>query len=184
MLTYSSFPANVSDQEIKSMPLCDACQRSKFTSRRMQGRGERTAEFVGQKVITDMKGPIQINGLDGERYYQGFMDVQSRYIIHYNFRKKSSALINLRSTLALPLFSGKLQYYHSDSAPELLSKDIVALLRERGIKNTFSSPYKHTDNAQIERSHRVIFEMAHAMLLHAQLSMSFWCYAVDHSVCL
>ena len=34
----------------------------------------------------------------------------------------------------------------------------------------------------IERSHRTVFESAHAMLLHACLPTLYWCYAVAHAV--
>ena len=63
-----------------------------------------------------------------------------------------------------------------------MSREIVSILKERGVKNTFSAPYKHTDNSIIERSHRTIFEMAHSMLLYAYLSITFWCEAVAHAV--
>ena len=182
LIKLNDFPSQVTDEEIKSLPLCDACQRAKFTSMRIRGRGERAAAKIGQKMVTDMKGPIRVKGLNGQAYYQGFMDVRSKYLYMKCFERKSAAPANLREIMALPLYKNHLQQYHSDGAPELISKEIVRDLKEQGIVNTYSAPYKHTDNSIIERSHRTIFEMAHAMLLYSTMSVTFWCEAVAHAV--
>ena len=177
-----TFPKDVTEQEIKALPLCDSCQRSKFTKRRMRGRVERATPAKGAAMVTDMKGPIRMTGMKNQSYYQGFQDVHSKYLSARCFAHKSDAVKNLTEVIEEPLYRGKLEHYHSDGAPELMSKEIVGLLKPRGTKMTFSAPYKSTDNGMIERSHRTIFEMAHAMLLFACLSVSFWCEAVFHAV--
>ena len=182
LVKIKNFPLNTTDADIKALPLCDVCQRSKFTSMRRRGRGSRTAEKPGQKLVTDMKGPIRVKGLSGQRYYQGFQDLHTKFLYHKHFERKSAAPENLLEILEKPLFKINLENYHSDGAPELLSKTIICMLRTRGVTNTFSPPYQHSDNGQIERTHRTIFEMAHAMLLFASLSTTFWCEAVDHAV--
>jgi hypothetical protein len=182
LIKLQDFPKEVSDAEIKSLPLCESCQKAKFTTMRRRGRGNRTADNAGQKLVTDMKGPIRVSGLKGQHYYQGFMDVYSKYLYHKCFKRKSEAFNNLEEVLMLPLYKDKLEVYHSDGAQELLSRKIIASLKTRGIQNTFSAPYKHSDNSIIERSHRTIFEMAHTLLLFASLSISFWVEAVDHAV--
>ena len=40
-IKYADFPKDVTEQEIKALPLCDSCQRAKLTKRRMRGRVER-----------------------------------------------------------------------------------------------------------------------------------------------
>jgi hypothetical protein len=181
-IKYDDFPRDVTEKEIKAMPLCDSCERAKFTKRRMRGRVERQTSAKGAKLVTDMKGPIRVTGLKGQRYYQGFQDVHSKYLSARCFAQKSDAPKNLSEVIEEPLYREKLEHYHSDGAPELISKEIINLLKPRGTKVTFSAPYKSTDNGLIERSHRTIFEMAHAMLLFACLSVSFWCEAVLHAV--
>jgi len=181
LIKFNNFPENLTDAEIKALPLCESCQRAKFTTMRRKGRGTRTANRVGEVVVTDMKGPIRIRGLKEQKYYQGFMDVHSKFLHHKCFKRKSEAFENLEEVLNLPIYR-TLEIYHSDGALELLSKKIVNLLKSKGIRNTFSAPYKHSDNSLIERSHRTIFETAHTLLLFASLSMSFWVEAVDHAV--
>ena len=174
-------PPNISEQEIKSLPLCDSCERAKFTKRRIH-RMEQTTTAKGESVSTDMKGPFRVKGIHGERFYQGFIDKNSKYLHFRCFATKSTAPNNLEEIMQEPLYRGRLNHYHSDGAPELISKEIAKLCRPRGIRMTFSAPYTSTDNASMERSHRTIFESAHALLLHAGLAIIFWCYAVAHAV--
>ena len=182
LIKLEGFPDNITEAEIKALPLCDACQRAKFTKMRRRGRVDRTPPDTGTKMVTDMKGPIRIKGLNGQQYYQGFMDAHSKYLSFKCFKNKSTAANNLRAVADEPLYRNTLAHYHADGAAELVSKDIAHILKPRGAKMTFSAPYKSTDNSLIERSHRTIFEMAHAMLLFACLSVSFWCEAVAHAV--
>ncbi len=56
------------------------------------------------------------------------------------------------------------------------------MLKPFGAVITYSAPYTSNDNAAIDRSHRTIFECAHAMLIAACLPIMFWTYAVSHAV--
>ncbi|CAM9966409.1 unnamed protein product, partial [Ectocarpus fasciculatus] len=182
LMVISQWPANVSEQEIKSLPLCDPCMRSKFNKRRLRRR-ENIPTAPGESVSTDFKGPMRIKGINGERYYQGFIDRNTKYLLCTFSEFKSDAPKNLRGVLAHPMYSGKLLHYHADGAPELISQAIVSVLDNiGGVRITFSPPYTSVDNALIERSHKTVFEAAHSMLLHASLSTTFWCYAVAHAV--
>ena len=40
---------------------------------------------------TDTQGPISVIGLKGERYYQGFIDVDTKYLEQYVFQNKSQS---------------------------------------------------------------------------------------------
>ena len=181
-LQIEQFPGNVSDRELQAMPTCDACAKAKFTKLRRHRTQPKEKPATGEHLSTDMKGPISTAGTNGERYYQGFLDAHSKYLSFKCFKYKSDALTNLKATMAEPPFSGRLRRYHADGAPELISKETVETLRAAGVIVSYSAPYKSPDNAGIERSHRTIFECAHAMLLHACLPTIYWCYAVAHAV--
>jgi transposase InsO family protein len=181
-LINKEFPNNVSENEIKSMPICDACARAKFTKRRIHRIDKRGVANLGERLSTDIKGPIRIKGINGERYYQGFLDEHSKYIIHKCFSFKSEAPKNLAAILEESPFRGNAKRYLADGAGELISKETAIILKDKGIIMNYSSPYTSTDNAAIERSHRTIFESAHAMMIHACISIMYWPYAVAHAV--
>ena len=74
-----------------------------------------------------------------------------------------------------------LRCYQSDGGKELISKNIVKFLSERGTKLIYSPPYTPELNAVPERNHRTIFESAHAMLLESGLPTMLFTYAVQYA---
>jgi hypothetical protein len=156
--------------------------KAKMTKRRLHRIEPKGPPVVGAYMSTDMKGPFRISGLRGERLYQGFLCGASKFLVAKCFEFKSASPRNLENVLLKTPFLGKLTQYHADGAPELISKEIVQMLLKTGATVSYSAPYTSTDNAAIERSHRTIFESAHALLLHACLPVTYWTYAVDHAV--
>ena len=71
--------------------------------------------------------------------------------------------------------------YRSDGAKELISSDILKFLASQRTKLTYSPPYTAELNSLIERNYRTTFEMAHAMLLKANLPLIFWEDAVEYA---
>jgi hypothetical protein len=48
-----------------------------------------TADSVGQLVVSDMVGPLQVNSVGEARYYVLFKDVHSKYKVVYFMERKS-----------------------------------------------------------------------------------------------
>ena len=116
-LKFTGFPNDVSNKEIESMTLCDGCTRAKFTKRRLKRFIEQNIS-KGSKILTDMKGPIRVKGMNGERMYQGFLCAHTKFLMHRTFAKKSSAPKNVEEIINNDLFKNKITRYHSDGAPE------------------------------------------------------------------
>ena len=135
-------------------------------------------------IITDLKGPFATEGLQGEKYYQGFIEKDTRFLHCYFLKTKSDALDNLKHLLNIKLKSEgcKLTAYQSDGAGELISANIISVLANYGAKMTYSAAYVPKLNADIERNHRTIFESGHAMLIAAPCAIVFWCYAIKYAV--
>ena len=76
---------------------------------------------------------------------------------------------------------GTLTHY-ADGGSELISTKIYEFLLSHGIHMSYTAPYCKEGNGIIERSHRTIFESAHAMLLYSHLNFNLWCYAVTYAV--
>ena len=60
-----------------------------------------------------------------------------------------------------------LHAYQSDSAKELISKDIVKLHTDNNSKIIYAPPYSPRLDSLVERNHRTIFKVAFAMLLES-----------------
>ena len=104
LIDYDDFPLSIKQLEIQALPLCDACLRPKFTKLRRKGERIKVPFRTGSKIVTDMKGPVRITGLKGERYYQGFQCACSKYLVGNCFEKKSRAPANLKLAMGEQLF--------------------------------------------------------------------------------
>ena len=71
--------------------------------------------------------------------------------------------------------------YHSDSAAELISKEVVSFLAGNGSKVSYSSPYTPEQNSLAERGNRTVWESAYAMWLGSILPALFWPLAVVYA---
>ena len=126
-------------------------------------------------IYTDIAGPYVEEGLKGERYYQTFIESDTKYCRIYVYATRDKAydsLVDLLDT-QLQAEGSRLIRYHSDGAKELLSRNIVKLLAEKHCKLTYSPAYTPELNAVVERNHRTLEESAHAILLHSGLPFIF-----------
>ena len=178
----------------KPQPICDPCARAKSTRHAFRrganaNQGGRPVEVLVpkvsniKKISTDIKGPFATKGDEDQAYYQGFIDNETKWVHVYFMKTKAEAFGNVQDLCEVQLARENLtmQYYQSDGAPELISRNIVHYLSQRHTTVIHSSPYTPELNAVIERNHRTIFEMANAMLLACVIPVRFWPYAVRHS---
>ena len=135
------------------------------------------------KICTDIKGPFSVEGTRGERFYQGFIEEDTKFITAYFSVYKSDALghTEFHWKNVLQAEGQTATTYQADGAPELISKDIVKLLSSVSTKTMWSPPYTAELNSIIERNHRTVFESGHAMLLESNLPTLFWCEAIRYA---
>jgi hypothetical protein len=134
-------------------------------------------------ISTDIKGPLRVAGRNGEHYYQGFIETDTKYLYSFGMATKDLALKNIGNLMDLQLsaMGQQLIRYHCDGAHELISSKIVQLLADRGCTVSYSPPYEPRGNAIKERNHRTLFESAHAMMNACGLNMSFWFMAIEYA---
>ena len=177
--------SSMSEKDLKALPVCEYCVAAKYTrcglkSSDMPGKKEYTTEPC-EFWSTDFKGPFKTEGINGERWYQGFIDFNTRWIEPFCVSSRDKAFENLQKLYSEPDIKDHMKFYRSDNACELLSQQIVKFLRDRNITISPSPPYTHNGNSIIERSNRTVFEPAFAMILESGLPHFLWPYAVMHS---
>ena len=177
-----------SDSEVKAMPLCSQCQIAKHDRHALKYKDSphyvpRTLKNLnkGQMISTDLKGPFRIKGVENdERYYQGFICMRTHYLWCYFLQSKNTVYENLQQLYTQ--VGSTFSHYHADGGSELISTKVYEFLLSRGIHMSHTAPYCKEGNGIIERSHRTVFESAHAMLLYSRLNFNLWCYAVTYAV--
>ena len=171
--------------------LCDACVRAKSTrtsfSRAapasLSEEESRSTLFPVNKVVkrtdTDLKGPFSVPGMKGELYFQLFTETDSKFSVIKFLSAKSQAPLTVQEYIDVDLASEgqSLLEYHSDGAPELISREITLLLAARGCKLSYSAAYTPEQNGLAERQNRTVWESAYAMWMASALPALFWTYA-------
>ena len=154
-------------------PMCGACAKCKATrhsfARASSAKGpdpqsSRLSPLIPldpneDEVVTDVKGPIGVDGPKGERWFQLLTEKKTRWRTVKIFALRSHAADAVKEYFAIDCAreSLKIFRYHADGAPELISSEIVKFLAERGCRVTFSSPYTPEQNGLAEVSNRVVY---------------------------
>ena len=127
-----------------------------------------------------MKGPIGVDGIDGERYLQIFTEIDTKWREIYLSITKSDAIKH-----TIHLFDNKLASegakcleLFSDGGAELISADMVKVLNSRGCVLKYSAPYLHQQNGLAEISNKIVWEAAYSGLTDSVMPSSFWTKAV------
>jgi hypothetical protein len=124
-----------------------------------------------------------VEGRNGERYYQGFIEADTKYQSDYYsiFKSDAPSHTDFHWNTVLKAEGSVATVHQADGAPELISKEIIKLLSGCQTKVMWSPPYTAELNAVIERNHRTIFESGHAMLIESNLPMIFWPDATSYA---
>ena len=182
---------------VRRAPVCGACAKAKATRHSFaRARSSDPAKSKPQKlspiipldpgdeeVVTDVKGPIGVDGPNGERWVELFTQKRTRWRDPKLFALRSKAPDAIKEYFSVDCAREGLRIvrYHADGAPELISSEIVHFLAARGCRVTFSAPYTPEQNGLAEVSNRVIWDPAMAMLMACTLPLLFWTYAVFYS---
>ncbi len=173
--------------------VCPSCARAKLTKRSFKHTVTTSRPKVLtpkvkrlRKLVTDIKGPFSVAGRNEERYIMIFTCADTKFRITKALKYKSDAIEAVKAVMDIDLASEEVTVseYHSDGAPELISRDIVQFLAKRGTRLTYSPAYTPEKNGLAERSNRTIWEMTAAMLDDSGRPADFWPEAVQHATLL
>jgi hypothetical protein len=98
-------------------------------------------------------------------------------------RTRDESIEKLRDVVDVQLvkFGAKIKHYHADGAAELISKQVLAILKREGASYSWNPVETPELNATTERRFRTISERALSMLLRSGLPVDFWWDAYETS---
>jgi hypothetical protein len=166
---------------------CEACHLTRAHRRPKKGKHDPQGQVL-DRVDCDLTGPFPRESKFGKkRYYSVFLDVYSRFAWVYYLRDKSSDSFFevFKCWLAIVKLSigSVCKVFHTDGGGEFINSSVLTRCKEEGIQIRASAPYlSGSHNPYVERKHRAIKEVAHAMRVQAGLPMEFWQEAVRYAV--
>ena len=162
-------------------PKCDICTLANAKHHPHPRCESHHVSKCGEVVSMDISGPHPESEVKKYRYVLCFLDRFSGWIEVYFMRNRSEVPDCFRRYLAdvRPYF--QVERLHTDGAKEFDSAVMQQICLERGIRQTFSTPYEHQTNSQVERRWRELASMARSMNIESGLGEEFWPFMYSHA---
>lgn len=170
---------------------CEACERGKHTRLKFKTGQQSRATRMNARVHMDI-GVMEVEDMQGHKYYITFKDDYSRHLRVYLLKRKSDALAAFKSYKAhvekrFVTRIGALQLINSlrmDNASEFVTGQFRAFMEhpDNSIEYERTAPHTPQSNGISERTNRVLIELTVSMLDRARLPKRYWGWALLHAV--
>ena len=133
----------VEDKHIKKFiktdkHLCDVCARAKITrasfSKIHSVRGQKLGDYISCDIAVYKNFPSRERYL----YVVQFLDHATKFAWVYPMKTRDEFIEKLRDLIdvKLKVLGTKIGYYHADGGAELISKQVLSLLKREGARYT------------------------------------------------
>ena len=163
--------------------VCDICARSKLTRTIFQKSHAIRGTELGDYISVDIAVFVNCPSREGYKYVVCFTDHATKFSWVYPMKLRDEYIEKLRHLVDVELHShrAKLKHYHADGGAELISKQVLTLLKREGSRYTWNPADTPELNATSERRFRTLGERCLSMLLRAGLPVDFWWDAYEAS---
>lgn len=162
---------------------CKTCCEGKQMRLPFTHKGERSAEPC-HRIHSDLCGPMEVNSLNGNRYFMLLVDDYSRMTFIYFLKQKSEAFNKFKEfKLLVENQQGKnIKIFHTDKGLEFCNREFSNYLKTFGIIHQTTNSYTPEQNGISERANRTVIEKARCLLYDAKLDKRFWAEAANTAV--
>jgi hypothetical protein len=173
--------------ELDSSPassFCESCVQGKAHRKAFPKVSETTYSKYGEKVVTDLWGPAQVQSLGGHSYAHMVEDLYSREPRVSFLKAKSEAFESYKQYEAWVKAHrnpGGIACLGSDRGGEFIDGEFKAYLQSVGTIRHLNVHDSPQSNGVIERLNQTLIESARAMLFEAGLPPFLWAEAVHHA---
>jgi len=154
---------------------CGTCIQNKIHNLPFKNQRNRANDLLNI-VHTDLNGPHNTTGNNGENYFLTFIYDYSKAARVYTFKSKTEVnecFVEYINTVE-NITGKKIKKLRCDNGKEYINKDIFRLAREKGIVIDPCPPYVHQLNGTAERYNRSIMDTARCLLSEARVNRRFW----------
>lgn len=150
----------------ENFEFCEGCVLGKQTRRPHPSSASVSNYGPGEKIHSDVCGPINVQSPSGTRFFVVFKDEDTRFRKVYFLRHKSEVFDQFKKFEAFvsTQLGTKIKVLCTDNGTEYTCEKMQSFLKDKGIINEFSAPYIHEQNGRAEREIRTLVESARSML--------------------
>lgn len=162
---------------------CTICCEGKQMRLPFSHVGERSTETCN-RIHADLCGPMEVNSLNGSRYFLLFIDDYSRMTFIYFLKHKSECFSKFKEfkSMVETQQGKKIKIFHTDNGLEFCSQEFENYLKQSGIIHQKTNTYTPEQNGVCERANRTVVEKGKCLLYDAKLHKRFWSEAAGTAV--
>lgn len=159
----------------KEFMKCKTCIESKMHNIPFENNRRRAKNLL-EIVHTDVCGPFNTTGLNGEKYIVSFIDDYSKIAKVYVMKSKTEVFDCLVEYIneCENLTNKRVKFLRCDNGKEYLNTKIYEFAREKGIVINCCPAYVHELNGTAERFNRTIMNISRCLLTEANLHKKYW----------
>lgn len=163
---------------------CESCVMGKQHKLPFKKNKDHVKLGIGERIYSDVCGPISTPSVQGMRYFVTFKDENSGYRVAHFIKHKSDVYECFKSfnTKIKTKFGHPVKVLHTDGGTEYLSNEFKSYLNEEGIEHEVTAPYTPEQNGRAERDNRTIVESARSMLHKSCAPKYLWAEAVNTAI--
>ncbi|CAB3248534.1 unnamed protein product [Arctia plantaginis] len=164
-------PKRIENEYLK----CATCIQNKMHNLPFQNN-RRKAEEILEIVHTDVNGPHQTTGYNGEKYFLSFIDDYSKLTKVYCIKTKDEVCDYLIQYVnEVQNLTGKMiKELRCDNGKEYMNARVFRFAKEKGIVIKPCPAYVHELNGTAERYNRSLMDIARCLLYEAKVDRRFW----------
>lgn len=162
---------------------CEICYLGKAHHQPHAPRARQGAPCAGHTWHTDT-AEYEVRSINGNLYSRVLVDEYSRYIVIYCRKNKGDMVADmerLRSEELVPA-GRKISHLHADCGGEFDNTHMTEHSGSAGYEISFSPPHTQQSNGIAERTWRKVHDKARCNMLHSELPLHLWEYAVQYAV--
>ena len=169
---------NISQQDISSYidDICQTCLLSKY-NRAINKRSYDNTEYqIGERIHSDLGGPISPKTYNGYSYYITFLDKKSRYLDVRLMISKDQALSMLKvyKDLSENQTQNTIKEIFTDNGKEYINNEFAIYIRKYGIIHRNTPIYTKEPNGLIERINLTLLNKLRSLLIYAKVNQNLW----------
>ena len=166
---------------VSRRPDCEVCPVSSSTTAPVCQFPTRPTTAFGQLVHVDLK-IFRTKSVSGHVATCGFINAHTGLPAVYHLKAKSEAFSVVNLWCADTAHIGPLLAFHTDGGGEFTGSDFEHLIASLCIRHELTAPNSGFQNSPIERLWRTAMAMTSTMLIHTNLPMSFWSFALSLAI--
>jgi hypothetical protein len=157
---------------------CETCSAGKQVRKKFSKDADKMPmpSEIGERIHTDICGPITPATWSGNHYFVSFVDEATRKSWIYFISSRDQMIEKYKefNEMLMTQKNVKIKTLRCDGAGEYVGDQFKAYLRERGTIQEITPPYTAQWNGIAERLNRTLMDKARCMLKAKNLDCRFW----------